>query len=496
MELKNTKEILLKNRIYLIIIPIISAVLTFIFISIRSDKFNSSVSIYTGQSSANDASYDIINFNFSQTNNDLDNVISFINSGPKKQEILLRTFAKHLYKYQNKKQDIPPNHLDYIQSVFLDIDETHYYDSVSSDATYKKLSDLIIVNDTLLKDLIFNIDSPYNIDQLTELKILKTSTTDIIKVFFSSKSDVFCKDILNEVTLIIKNSFELIKSSGAKKIEKFFKEKLKETELNLKKTELNLLSFRKENGIVDFLEEAKILVNAKQEAITTVSISKNKMMASLANLDEIKVKLKQNNRLFSENIELLKKEEALSDLVKKISKDNTLNNENTTLHYQNKIDQIKNEIKVHLLNIINPDNDEITSVPNKILIEKWIESFIDFNTQEVIYNSSKAFLAELNLRIENTTSLEMNYKRLNRQIIINETSYFEILKAYEKSILRQQNQKLSNNFIVIESADFTTEKITPNKIFTTIFGFMFGLFGIISVLITISYLKSTLNQLK
>ena len=388
MELKNTKEILLKNRIYLIIIPIISAVLTFIFISIRSDKFNSSVSIYTGQSSANDASYDIINFNFSQTNNDLDNVISFINSGPKKQEILLRTFAKHLYKYQNKKQDIPPNHLDYIQSVFLDIDETHYYDSVSSDATYKKLSDLIIVNDTLLKDLIFNIDSPYNIDQLTELKILKTSTTDIIKVFFSSKSDVFCKDILNEVTLIIKNSFELIQSSGAKKIEKFFKEKLKETELNLKKTELNLLSFRKENGIVDFLEEAKILVNAKQDAITTVSISKNKMMASLANLDEIKVKLKQNNRLFSENIELLKKEEALSDLVKKISKDNTLNNENTTLHYQNKIDQIKNEIKVHLLNIINPDNDEITSVPNKILIEKWIESFIDFNsyTQDIIVN--------------------------------------------------------------------------------------------------------------
>ena len=124
MELKNTKEILLKNRIYLIIIPIISAVLTFIFISIRSDKFNSSVSIYTGQSSANDASSDIINFNFSQTKNDLDNVISFVNSGPKKQEILLRTFAKHLYKYQNKKQDIPPNHLDYIQSVFLDIDET------------------------------------------------------------------------------------------------------------------------------------------------------------------------------------------------------------------------------------------------------------------------------------------------------------------------------------------------------------------------------------
>jgi len=306
---------------------------------------------------------------------------------------------------------------------------------------------------------------------------------------------VFCKDILNEVTLIIKNSFELIQSSGAKKIEKFFKQKLKETELNLKKTELNLFSFRKENGIVDFIDEAKILGNAKQKAITTVSISKNKMMASLVNLDEIKVKLKQNNRLFSENIELLKKEEALSDLVKKIAKDNTLNNENTTLHYQNKIDQIKNEIKAHLLNIINPDNDEITNIPNKILIEKWIDSFIDFNTQEVIYNSSKAFLAELNLRIENMTSLEMNYKRLNRQITINETSYLEILKAYEKSILRQQNQKLSNNFIVIESADFTTEKITPNKIFTTIFGFMFGLFGIISVLITISYLKSTLNQL-
>jgi len=265
--------------------------------------------------------------------------------------------------------------------------------------------------------------------------------------------------------------------------------------LNLKKTELNLFSFRKENGIVDFIDEAKILGNAKQKAITTVSISKNKMMASLVNLDEIKVKLKQNNRLFSENIELLKKEEALSDLVKKIAKDNTLNNENTTLYYQNKIDQIKNEIKAHLLNIINPDNDEITNIPNKILIEKWIDSFIDFNTQEVIYNSSKAFLAELNLRIENMTSLEMNYKRLNRQITINETSYLEILKAYEKSILRQQNQKLSNNFIVIESADFTTEKITPNKIFTTIFGFMFGLFGIISVLITISYLKSTLNQL-
>ena len=75
MELKNTKEILLNNRIYLIIIPIISAVLTFIFISVRSDKYNSSVSIYTGQSSANDASSDIINFNFSQTNNDLDIII-------------------------------------------------------------------------------------------------------------------------------------------------------------------------------------------------------------------------------------------------------------------------------------------------------------------------------------------------------------------------------------------------------------------------------------
>ena len=496
MELKNTKEILLNNRIYLIIIPIISAVLTFIFISVRSDKYNSSVSIYTGQSSANDASSDIINFNFSQTNNDLDNVISFINSGPKKQEILLRTFAKHLYKYQNKKQDIPPNHLNYIQSVFSDIDETQYYDSVSSDATYKKLSDLIIVNDTLLKDLIFNIDSPYNIDQLTELKIVKTSTTDIIKVLFSSKSYLYCKNILNEVTLIIKNSFDLIQSSGSKKIEKFFKEKFEETELNLKKAELNLSLFREQNGILNFVEEVKILVIIKQEAESTLSISKNKMMASLANLDEIKMKLKQNNKLFSNNIELLKKEEALLDLIKKIAKDNTLNNENTTLHYQNKIDQIKNEIRVDLLNIANPENDEIISVPTEILTEKWINSFIDFNTQEVIYNSSKAFLAELNLRIENTTSLEMNYKRLNRQILINETNYIEILKAYEKSILRQQNQKLSNNFLVIESADFTTEKIIPNKIFTTIFGFMFGLFSVISVLITISYFKSTLNQLK
>ena len=283
---------------------------------------------------------------------------------------------------------------------------------------------------------------------------------------------------------------------GQKKIEKFFKEKFEETELNLKKAELNLSLFREQNGILNFVEEVKILVIIKQEAESTLSISKNKMMASLANLDEIKMKLKQNNKLFSNNIELLKKEEALLDLIKKIAKDNTLNNENTTLHYQNKIDQIKNEIRVDLLNIANPENDEIISVPTEILTEKWINSFIDFNTQEVIYNSSKAFLAELNLRIENTTSLEMNYKRLNRQILINETNYIEILKAYEKSILRQQNQKLSNNFLVIESADFTTEKIIPNKIFTTIFGFMFGLFSVISVLITINYFKSTLNQLK
>ena len=495
MELKQTHQILKDNLIYLIVIPILSAIFTFIFASIKPVLYSSSVTIYTGQSSAQNATSDIISMNFSQTNNDLDNVISFLNSGPIQEEIILRIFANHLYQYFNEQENIPEEHFDFIKSSVLEGDRLRFYDAISIDNTIKNLELAVSAKDSALKEIIFNPNSPYSISQFDELKVNKTASSDIIRVTFRGASELYSQQVLNEVTLSIKNSFELIQLSGIKKIEQFFKDKLEETEKNLQTAELDFANFKQKEDIIDFVEQAKTLVINKQDAFNAVSNAKTKMTAAEENLKEIEKKLEENSNLFSTNVAILEKKEALADLVRGITVDTIFNSKSNVLEIQKKIDSLKKEISQDVLKINNPKKEDLTRLPSPVWLDKWLESFIIFNTQEVIYNAAQKFYDDLNIEIESIAPLEIEFRRLQREITLNEATYIEILKAYQKSILRQQNQKLSNNFLVIESPEYNTIKEETNKLFTTIFGYIFGVFAVVSVLISKSYLMSTLRAL-
>ena len=323
MEIKQLKKILFDNRIYIIVIPIIMAMIVYVFTFSKEEVYKSSVLLYTGLSAGSSDSGKI---NFSKINNDLLNVISISQTSPDKEDILVRVIAEHLYNLENGNEGGNPK--PYNSALKKTIDEKNrlrFYDSISIDSTYKKLKRGFVRKESALRKLIFDNSSPYNIAQMSNLKIGKGISSDILNINFSSSNAKFCQQILKQATVVLKNNFKIIKSSENDNKVAFFKQKLESTENELNNVEKRLSDFKNANNIINFPEQTKILVYDRQTAFNNVENAKMKMLAAQYNLTQIEKKLNDNNNFFTTNTELLKKREKLSRLVKDFTRD-TLNN--------------------------------------------------------------------------------------------------------------------------------------------------------------------------
>ena len=486
MEIKQLKKILFDNRIYIMVIPIITAIIVYLFTFSKEEVYKSSVLLYTGLSAGSSDSGKI---NFSKINNDLLNVISISQTSPNKEDILVRVIAEHLYNLENGSEGGNPE--PYNSALKKTIDEKNrlrFYDSISIDSTYKKLKRGFVRKESALRKLIFDNSSPYNIAQMSNLKIGKGISSDILNINFSSSNAKFCQQILKQATEVLKNNFKIIKSSENDKKVAFFKQKLENTENELNNVEKRLSDFKNANNIINFPEQTKILVYDRQTAFNNVENAKMKMLAAQYNLTKIEKKLNDNNNFFTTNTELLKKREKLSRLVKDFTKD-TLNNIYQNLDIKTKqIASLRDEIQQDIFKVYSVENSE-EGISSDILLNQWLDNYVKLNEQEVYYNSLNKKFNTINGQIKSYTPVEVMLKKLEREIELKESEYIEVLRAYQRSVLAQQENSFSNNLVVLESGEYTTVKTPKQTLYLSFIGFAFGLFSVLAVTLLRAFLK-------
>lgn len=488
MDLKEIQKLLWENKFLIITIPIISAVLVYIFATFQPEKYTSNVVIYTGLTSSNSNVESGI-INFPQVNNDIENVITLLQSGPSKEDILLRVLAIHIYDHHSDGQKIPESHFDGMEDFFVKKQHERFFHPKGYDSIYNKLRKAIVKKDSILKNLIFDKSSPYFIGQMDELKIRRGSSSDILNITFTSTNDLFCQQILEQSMVVLENKFELITSSENDSVVEYFRQKLKEVEEELNITENLLINFKNRYQIINFEEQTKILVYDRQTAFGEVELAKMNMLAAEKNLVEIESKLNKNNNFFTTNATLIESKEALASLIKAIAKDTmTLANDNI-VEKQSQIVSLKGKIQSAMTATYRAENSE-EGISTDVLLASWLERFIIFNSQQVYYKNLQENLEKLNQQIKDFSPLETNLKKLMREIELKESQYIEVLRAYQRSVLKQENERSANNLLLIDSSEYTTIKDATSKVFLSFVGFIFGVFVAISVLFAKWYLKN------
>lgn len=495
MEIKEIKSLFIKNILPLTLIPILCFLLVLIFASLRKENYSSSVTLYTGLSSTVKNNSDFGRVNFTEINNDTENVISLLKSGPSKEDILIRVISKYLYDYQTSRNSIPKAYQKAFDTYLNETDRLRYFDSLGVNPTYKKIKMSIDKKDKTIKNMVSDAKSPFSVRHLDQMKISKGSSSDLVKIFFLSDNKKYCQDILYQTTVVFRNHFDYITDRANNNAVDFFEEKLKGAEISLIESEENLSEFMNSKQIINFEEQSKILVYDRQTAYNDYKNAERDMIAAESSFKELENKINNKNRFFSENIQLGTKKEKLEKLIIETA-ENSFTGENIDHESkQQEIDKLKTEIQNEILKSYQMQIPE-NGPNNEVILNSWLDRFIIYNTQKVNFEYNRKKFFEISNQIENFAPTEIQIKRLNREVDLSEAEYIEVLRAYQRSVLRQQNTKLTNSLKVVEPAEYNIKKDVSNSLFLASTSLFFSFLAVFLVLIAIELLKPTFRYRK
>jgi hypothetical protein len=311
-------KLLLKNLIWLLLIPTVMAGTIFYFTRGEVKVYSSESVIYTGLASGYSLSGST-KADFFSTTNAFDNLLSLINSRETKQEVAIELLANHL---MIKKHD--PAFMGW--KTFEDL-KNLVSDSIrllvvkpTLEGTINALTMYMRGKEGNTIYSIINSGNPfYSLNALDNIKASRLNNSDLIKISYSTNDAVICKQTLEILETSFMRKHRSLKEGQSESVVDYFETETKKANSRLNAAEESFMNFNKSNDIINYYEQTKAVAGERENLF---SQNHNLEMENMANKNSLKkVNESMKGRLYQNEIGsiILKEREALSDVISKIA---------------------------------------------------------------------------------------------------------------------------------------------------------------------------------
>lgn len=483
----------------IIIVPIIIAITIFFSTKNSPDSFKSSTTLYTGFASG----YSIENgekakIDFHAITISFDNLINIVKAKDTKEEIALRLLAHHIFLNKKADNTIWQTNLDRVNSIIPSDVINKVLDKKSEDKTF---NNLMTFKNQDEKNIIYKIlnqdnDPYYSISAISDVKMTRMESSDMVKLEFESNDPGICQNVLKITTDVIIRKFRGIKQGETNDVSAFFELQTKLALERLNAAEEKLKNFRTENRVINYYEQTKFISEKREDLIDELNKEKMTLASAEAAMSNSEEKLGASKKILKTSAEILNTRNKIVELNSKLiilQNEDDKNNTSAVGKLSLEINQLKNELDDKVTNLFGESNSK-EGITHKELAKIWIDN-------AVIADESKSRLPIYTNRlneIEGTydlyAPLGSNLNKMERQIGIAEKEYLNHLASLSAARLREQNLTMSSNLQVIDPPFFPTIPLPNSRKLLVIGGAFAGLVFIIAILIMLELLDQTIGS--
>lgn len=467
----------------------------------RNEKkvYSSETVVYTGIASG----YNLSGNNkadFFATSNAFDNLLSIINSRETKQQVAIQLLSTHLFL---KKHD--PNLLSWgsyneLMKLFPDSIKTSLVkqtipETIDAVNSYMQASDKNLIYELL------NSDNPYySVNSLQNIKAIRMSSSDLVKVSYETNDAAICKHTLEILVETFIKKHKLLREGQTDSVIAYFEKETHNSFKRLDSVEQVFLDFNKQNDIINYYEQTKAVAGEKEnlDALNhTLEMDRMATGSALSKVDEnIKGRLYQS--LYGP--EIMGEREKLSDIYNKIALSEVINKDNNAGGQKKYIDSLRvvaqsqeGRLKASLDNLYKETNTP-NGIPTKTVLDEWLKATL-------LSEQSKARLTVMDKRkkefaeqYKKFAPLGATLKKIERQITVSEQEYLELLHGLNQARLTQQNNELTSKLTIVDPPYLPLKANTSKRKILIAVGFLAGFILILAIILTNTLINKTLQE--
>lgn len=493
MKLIDFIKLLLKHKITLILLPLLTGLLAFLLTTNPKHKYYSQTMLFTGLASGSSIDMDK-SFNYFATNIAFDNLINIINSRETQEEVAVRLLSQHLLldgpndryissdNYKELKKEIPKDLYKYVVKSIANTKNNNisneeingvlgsFPDSINTldyEKTVANLLELMNSDNTNFVYSLLNFEHPiYSLETISKVKSIRISNSDLVKISFESDDPGICQQtlaIFNEVCI---KKYKDLKENGSDAVVKYFETQLSLSQNNLRVIEERLLKFNQDNRIINYYEQSKAVAIVKEEMEVEYSKKRADLAGSEASTIKLEQKLEIQELVQQKSDQILKNKKRLGDLkyeivmmeAKSSDSEESINN---IEELKNQASNLNEEIESSISQLYSYQNT-VEGVPIAKVLPQWVDQVVETEDLKAKLDVMDERNKEFDQKYANYAPTGANLKRIEREIEVAEQEYLEILHGLNLAKLKFQDTQLSSNLKAVDQPYFPL-KPKPSK---------------------------------
>lgn len=482
----------------LLLVPIIMASSIYFFTRGQKKSYTSETVIYTGIASG----YSLNGNNkadFFATNNAFDNLLSLINSRETKEEVAVSLLAKHLML---KKPDLDVLSLETFEELQKLVPENIRKKVVrsSEEETKQQIIQMVASDESSELFRMINSDLPYySISALREIKAVRISNSDLIKITYETNDAAICKSTLEYMVEIFMKKHRNLREGQTSNVIAYFEREVAAAFKRLDSCEQIFLEFNKSNDIINYYEQTKAVAGEKEglysleHSLSMERKAKEKAVDKVN--DDLKGKIYQS--LYGTNI--IEQRDQLGLIYNNMAMEDVINRKTgrTGSRQLDSLKMVASAIEKKLSSSIDglyQQSNMPKGIPTKSVLDEWVKTTLDYEQSKARLSLMDKRKSDFDVEYKKLAPLGAMLKKIERQISVAEQEYLELLHGLNLARLTQQNNELTSKLTIVDPPYLPLRANASKRKMMIIVGFLAGFVIILAMLLTRFLLNSTLQQ--
>jgi len=449
-------KLLESKLIYLIILPILAAVIVFFITQHLPLSYSTDVTLFTGITSNSGVVVDNVRVDNYATQNEYNNILEMMNSNDILEEVSIKLLTQHLLLSKPQKDIISENAFNDLNNITPE-EVKKLIVKGNFNQSYKNLKNYVKQDRNNFIYSLLNFDNPYySFKSLRNIKHDRLNNSDLIRISYQSSDPGISYNTVKFLSEVFIERYRLLKVTQTGSAVEYFELKLKESEDKINKAEDELMKFNIDNSIINYYEQTKQTTTQQQEIELRLQERKMGIESSKAvfeRLDqEVSNRFKNNKR----TTRILDLRNQIIDNANIIF-NKELNNKTTDNVQLNNLKNKQRRLEEDLSNTIDSVyifESKSQGVESQKMLGEWLDALKDYVGSSAIYKSMldrhKDFLKQYKLY----APLGATVAHIEREIDVNEREYIEILHNLSLAKLKQQNGELLSKMTIIAEPIF------------------------------------------
>ncbi|MBI1222154.1 MAG: hypothetical protein GC180_06075 [Bacteroidetes bacterium] len=499
MTLLSYARVVYKNLLWLLIFPLLTALL--VIFSTRNIKreFATSCSLYTGAASG----YNLANplearMDYFSVNNAFDNMIAVIKSRETVMEVNLRLMAQHLSMENFRPDIIGKEPFKKLNEIFPDSLIRQCRILANKEKVYDYILPFAMSNEANIINDILRGDHPYySIMGFNHaLTVNRKNSSDMIEMIFKSEDPGISKMALDILTSVFIIQYRDIKGDETNNVASYFEDQLASAKSALDDAENRLKDFMVTNRIINYYEQSKYVAETKENIDIEINELKMTQSAARSALASIEVKMGQKADVLNNNTQMLHLRDEIARLRVKLSRTEIYGtNDAPADSLRNQVKMLEEKYKELALNYYN-NSYTLESTPQQDLLRSWLQKVLELAEVEGRIKVFEERKLEFNSEYDKFAPWGSTMARLEREVRVTEEQYLSVLHGLNQAKLQKQNLKFSNNLSVVDHPYLPLQPEKSKRTMMVILGFMGTLFTIMAYLAGREFFDNSLRTPK